>query len=129
MCSILKVNSSNSISGSPKCWGIVGLAATSKEAEIFAAGGYHLDQLVMVQIGGLLFWASMGKLTLFLFCSFIYPLDVTVIFSSLMQTMRVFSSAVDVHTRKPMCGKAWWINVIKSFNRKDILKPHVRAPQ
>lgn len=48
------------------------------------------DQLVMVQIGGLLFWASTGKLTLVLFCRFIYLLDVTVIFSSLMQTTECF---------------------------------------
>ena len=52
MCSILKVNSSNSRSGSPKCWGIVGFAGTSKEAEIFAAGGYHLTNLSWFRLEG-----------------------------------------------------------------------------
>ena len=61
MCSVLKFNSSNSRSGSPKCWRIVGLSGTSREVEIFTVEGYNLTNLSWYRLKGYcaeLLWVS-----------------------------------------------------------------------
>lgn len=128
MYSVLKFNSSNNRSGSPKCWRIVGLSGTSREVEIFTVEGYNLTNLSWYRLEGCcaeLLWVS-SLCSCFAVNHF---LDVAVGIFLTYANYKIYFWAVDVHMHKPMCGKAWWINVIKSLSRKGILKPHVRPPQ
>ena len=126
MCSILKVNNSNSKSGSPKFWGLWDLQGQAKGQKYLLQGiitwpTCHGSEWRFIVLS---FYGEAHSVPLL---QFHLPFRCYLYMFLPYANYRVFSSAVDVHTRKPLCGKDWWINVIKSFNRKDILKPQCQS--